>query len=680
MNREEARRRIEELTVRLHDHNYRYYVMAQPVISDYEFDMLMKELEELERTYPDLALPDSPARRVGGDITREFIQAEHRYPMLSLANTYSEEELRDFDRRVRTLIGDEVEYVCELKYDGVSISITYERGIMVRAVTRGDGTRGDDVTTNVKTIRSIPLRLRADYPMLFEIRGEIFMRRESFRRLNEERVDMGELPFANPRNATAGTIKMQDSAEVAKRPLDCYLYHLIGEDLPFGNHYDNMMQSRSWGFRITEYIARCRNIGEVFGFIREWEQGREELPFDIDGVVVKVNSYAHQQELGFTAKSPRWSIAYKYKAQQALTRLLSVSYQVGRTGAITPVANLEPVLLAGTMVKRASLHNADIMAALDVRLNDRVFVEKGGEIIPKIVGVDRSSRPSGSQPIEYITLCPECRTPLERKEGEAIHYCPNREGCPPQIKGRIEHFISRNAMNIESLGEGKVEILYDKGLVRDAADLYDLCFTDLLGLEKVITGEDGKERKVSFREKTVQNILKGIESSKEVPFDRVLFALGIRFVGQSVARTLALHYRSIDRLMHAGFEEMVLVEDIGPRIAESITGFFTDEGNRRIISRLRDKGIRMEMSQIPEKTSELLTGKTIVATGRLKGFNREGIEDEIRRHGGKPAASVSKKTSFVISGEDPGTSKIAKAGELGIPVITEEQFLELLKT
>lgn len=680
MDKETAKARINALTESLNDHNHRYYVLSKPVINDYDFDMLLEELTRLEAEYPEFALPDSPTKRVGGEITKEFRQVQHTYPMLSLANTYSEEEIREFENRVVKLIGHPVEYVCELKYDGVSISLTYIDGTLVHAVTRGDGEQGDDVTTNIKTIKSIPLRLKGDYPESFVIRGEIFMPKDGFAKMNAERVENGEEPFANPRNATSGTIKMQDSAEVAKRPLDCFLYFVLGENLPFHNHYDTMVKAREWGFKVPRYIARCRNIEEVMEFIREWDAGRRELPFEIDGVVIKVNDYALQEELGFTAKSPRWAIAYKFKAERVSTRLNSVSYQVGRTGAVTPVANLTPVQLAGTVVKRASLHNADVIEALDVREGDIVYVEKGGEIIPKIVGVDETKRHQDSKRLKFIDRCPECDSPLVRTEGEAAWYCPNEEGCPPQIKGRIEHFISRNAMNIDSLGEGKVEMLFDHGLIRDAADLYYLNYEQLLGLEKVIEASgDKKEKKLSFKEKTVSNILNGIEASKEVPFDRVLYALGIRYVGQTVAKKLAQHYRDIEKLKQVTFEELILVDEIGEKIAGSVLAYFGKEKNLQIISRLKAKGVQLELIHVAETLSDKLKGKIIVASGKLERFSRESIEETIRQHGGKPASSVTKKTDFLLAGENAGPNKLEKARELGVTIIREDEFMRMIE-
>ncbi|MBN1341000.1 MAG: NAD-dependent DNA ligase LigA [Bacteroidales bacterium] len=679
MTNEEARSRIELLTRELNDHNYRYYVLSGPVISDYDFDMLLEELDALEKAFPQYALPDSPTRRVGGDITKDFIQTPHEYPMLSLSNTYSEAELTDFHNRVVKQTGEDVEYVCELKYDGVSISLTYRDGLLQSAVTRGDGAKGDDVTANVKTIRSIPLRLKGNYPSGFVIRGEIFIPLDAFRRINEERVASGEAPFANPRNAASGSIKMQDSSAVAGRPLDCFLYLLLGNGLPHDNHYDNMMAARKWGFKVPPYIAKCSALQEVIDFIHEWDTGRKELPFEIDGVVVKVNNYQQQEELGSTAKSPRWAIAYKYKAERAVTKLLSVDFQVGRTGAVTPVANLEPVFLAGTTVKRASLHNADIIQTLDIRINDRVYVEKGGEIIPKIVGVDPEGRTDDSMPFTYLVNCPECGTKLIRKPGEAIYYCPNENNCPPQIRGKVEHFISRNAMDIDSLGEGKIALLFEKGIIADPADLFDLRYEDLMGIEKTIEASGDKtERRIGFREKTVENILKGIEEAKKQPFEKVLFALGIRYVGQTVAKKLAQQFRNIDHLMAAGYDELIGVDEIGERIAESLLGYFSVSANRHRIDRLRKAGLRLELEETAKPLSDALKGKTIVASGRLEKFSRDEIHRLIEQHGGKPSSAVSKKTGLLIAGENIGPNKLAKALEWGVPVISEEEFLALI--
>ncbi|HOY30968.1 MAG TPA: NAD-dependent DNA ligase LigA [Bacteroidales bacterium] len=682
MDRESAKKRIAQLTEEINLHNYRYYALSAPVISDYDFDMLLEELIQLEKDFPDLALPDSPTQRVGGEITKNFTQVVHKNPMLSLGNTYSAEELSEFDQRVRKLLpGEEPEYICELKYDGVAIGLTYEKGSLRYAVTRGDGIRGDDVTTNVKTIKTIPLRLFGDdFPDEFEIRGEIILPRSEFERLNEERSEIGDLPFANPRNAASGSLKMQDSAEVAKRSLDCFLYHMIGEQLPFNNHYDNLAKARQWGFNIPRFIVKCRTIDEILEFIKEWDTAREELPFDIDGIVVKVNSYDQQKRLGFTAKSPRWAIAYKFKARQVVTKLLSVDFQVGRTGAVTPVANLEPVQLAGTIVKRASLHNADIIKKLDVRIGDMVFVEKGGEIIPKIVDVDWSQRDPASAELQFISTCPECGCRLERNEGEAAHYCPNENGCPPQLKGKIEHFISRKAMNIESLGEGKVGILFDNGLVRNIADLYDLKSEDLLGLEKeyVLEGRE-KTRVVKFREKTVENIIKGIQESGNVPFERVLYALGIRYVGETIARKLALHFGTIEELRKAGFEELKQAEEIGDIIAGSILKYFNDPLNIITMERLKEKGLQFSIQKKEvQKFSDKLNGRSFVVSGVFT-VSRDEIKELIEKHGGRNAGSVSAKTSFVLAGENMGPEKRKKAEKFNIPVISEDEFYAMIK-
>jgi DNA ligase (NAD+) len=593
---EKARIRIKELTNQINQHNFNYYVVSKPAISDFDFDMLLEELISIENDFPELTEPDSPSKRVGGEVTKEFRQVIHKYPMLSLGNTYSEEEVKDFTERVRKLIGDDVEYVCELKFDGVAIGLTYHKGLLVQAVTRGDGVQGDDVTTNVKTIHNIPIRLHGSgFPEDFEIRGEIIMPRASFDKINRARREENEELFANPRNSASGSLKLLDSKEVAKRRLDCYLYYLPGGEISFQTHYESLINAKGWGFQISGYIARCKTIQEIFDFIANMNAARDELPFDIDGIVLKVNSLKHQQELGFTAKSPRWAIAYKFKAERVSTRLLSIDYQVGRTGAITPVANLQAVQLAGTIVKRATLHNADIISNLDVRIGDTVYVEKGGEIIPKIVGIDLNQRSPLSMPVEFSKSCPECGTPLIRSEGESAHYCPNETGCPPQIKGKLEHFISRRAMNIDSLGEGKIELLFDKGLITNIADLYDLQYENLLGLEKVYPESEGKkERKISFREKTVQNILQGIESSKQVGFERVLYALGIRYVGETVAKKLAVHFGSIDAVINAKHEELTEAEEIGEKIAQSIIVFFSNPENIKIIDRLKNKGVQFE--------------------------------------------------------------------------------------
>jgi DNA ligase (NAD+) len=681
MEKAEAKKRIQILSNELHDHNYKYYVLSAPEISDYDFDLKLKELEQLEKEYPELALPDSPTKRVGGDITKNFIQVKHRYPMLSLANTYSEGEVSDFINRIKKSISEEVEYVCELKYDGVAIGLRYENGALAMAVTRGDGEQGDDVTTNVKTIKSIPLRLRGeDFPSRFEIRGEIMMPHQSFQKLNDIKIENGDTPFANPRNAASGSIKMQDSSEVAKRDLDCLLYFVLGESLPFSNHYDNLQAARNWGLKVPENIAVCKTTEEIFEFINYWEKARYNLPYDIDGVVIKVNSYRQQEALGFTAKSPRWAIAYKYKAAQAVTDLLSIDYQVGRTGAVTPVANLKPVLLAGTTVKRASLHNADIIAKLDVRIGDKVFVEKGGEIIPKITAVDFSNRDMFSVPVQFTKTCPECGTQLFRKEGEAAYYCPNEDGCPPQIKGKLEHFISRKAMNIDSLGEGKTELLFDKGLVKNAADFYDLKREQLLGLEKIYPADaEKKERKVSFKAKTVDNILKGIEASKQVPFHRVLFALGIRYVGETVAKKLAAHFNTMDELMKAGFDDLTAVHEIGERIAGSLISYFAKEEHRQLVQRLGNQGLQMETENQQTTDASTLAGKTFVVSGVFTHFSRDGIKEAIEKNGGKNVSAISGNTDYLIAGDKMGPAKKAKAQDLGVIIISEEEFLEMIK-
>ena len=679
MENSEAQQRIEALTRELQEHNYRYYVLAQPTISDYEFDQKLKELEELEKQFPELALPDSPTQRVGGEPTKSFATVRHKYPVMSLSNSYSMGEIREFDARVRKLTGQQPDYVCELKYDGLSISLTYEKGLLVRAVTRGDGVRGDDVTNNVKTIKSIPLRLRANYPEALEIRGEVYMPHRAFERLNREREEIGENPFANPRNAAAGSLKMQDPAEVAKRGLDCFLYYIPHDITGIRTHYKSMQYAAGLGLKISKNMALCKNIDEIMEFINDWDKGREQLPFDIDGIVIKVNDLQLQKMLGYTAKSPRWAIAYKFKAERVETRLLSIDYQVGRTGAVTPVANLDPVFLSGTTVKRASLHNADIIHSLDVRIGDSVFVEKGGEIIPKIIGVHLEKRPADTQPVVFIKNCPECGTPLIRKEGEAAHYCPNEEGCPPQIKGKLEHFISRKAMNIDSLGEGKVEILYDNGLVRNVADLYGLTREKLLGLEKIIpAGEKQKEKKISFREKTTQNILAGIEASKQVPFPSVLYALGIRYVGETVAKKLSAHFKTIDNLMQADMEALVAVEEIGEKIGESVLSFFKKEKHREMIERLRSAGIQLALKETETFVENKLQGKSFVVSGVFSNHSRHEIKALIEKYGGKNTGSISSKTNYVLAGENMGPAKKEKAEKLGIPIISEDDFEKMI--
>ena len=681
MNAEEAKIRITGLTNEINRHNYQYYILDNPLISDYEFDMLLEELTRLEKEFPEFIMPDSPTQRVGADLTKEFVQVKHKYPMLSLGNTYSQEEIADFDLRVRKLLDNEIpEYICELKFDGVAIGLTYRNGKLVQAVTRGDGTQGDDVTANVKTIKSIPLNLFGDFPEEFEVRGEIFMPRSSFNKLNEEREEIGLQLFANPRNAASGSLKMQDPAEVSKRNLDSYLYYLLGENLPADNHYQCMLKAKEWGIKTSPYLAKCHSLEEIFSFIDIWNTGRKELPFDIDGIVIKVNSYRQQELLGFTAKSPRWAIAYKFKAERVSTPLLSVDYQVGRTGTVTPVANLKPIFLAGTTVKRASLHNADIIKKLDLHEGDHVFVEKGGEIIPKVISADPEHRATGAAPISFISNCPECGTLLQREEGEAAWYCPNETGCPPQIKGRLEHFISRKAMNIDSLGEGKIELLFDKGLVHDVADLYDLKYEDLFGLEKVYEAEEGqKSKKISFREKTVENILQGIEASKSTSFDRVLYALGIRFVGETVAKKLAYHFGDIDRLIIASFDELKEVEEIGEKIAGSVATFLQNSSNLIIINRLKDKGIRFKLEQTgPAIIEDRLGGKTIVISGVFQKYSRDQLKELIEKYGGKNTGSVTGKTDYLLAGEGMGPAKMKKAEELGVVVISEDEFLKMI--
>jgi DNA ligase (NAD+) len=666
MDKTAAGIRIRELREALRHHNYRYYILSQPEISDFEYDLMMHELQALEQEFPEFGDVNSPSQQVGSDLNREFVQVAHKYPMLSLSNTYSEEEVLEFDARVRKMIGDDFEYVAELKYDGVAIGLSYEKGRLMQAVTRGDGVKGDVVTDNVRTIRSIPLVLRGEnHPEAFEIRGEIFMTHEGFLRLNELRKAAGEDVFANPRNATAGTLKLQNSSLVAKRPLDCFLYHLLGEDLPYSSHYENLTAAREWGFKIPEYIRKFENTGDLFAYIRDWEERRKGLPFGIDGIVIKVNRYDQQEQLGFTAKSPRWAIAYKFKAEQAETRLLSVDFQVGRTGAVTPVANLEPVQLAGTIVKRASLHNADQIRLLDIRLGDEVYVEKGGEIIPKIVGINLASRAEESKPFDFIENCPECGTRLIRKEGEAAHYCPNEYGCPPQIRGRIAHFISRRAMDIGA-AEATIEQLHAAGLIQDAGDLYSLCKEDLLGLER-------------FAEKSASNLIDSIDQSRNVPFERVLFALGIRYVGETVARRLARHFTSIDRLRRADFDELVAADEVGERIAESIIQFFNDPMSRQLLDKLQSAGL--QFSLVPEQTESgnKLEGLTFVISGSLEKHSRDEMKRLIEANGGKNAGSISSRTDYLLGGEGIGPSKLKKVETLDIPVISEDEFLAMIR-
>jgi DNA ligase (NAD+) len=664
MNQSEAKARIDTLRREIEEHNNRYYVLNQPVISDFEYDILLNELDTLEKKFPEFISKNSPTRRVGSDITKEFEQYQHTYPMLSLGNTYSEEELREFDNRIHKSISQPIEYVCESKFDGASISITYKNGSLFRAVTRGDGNKGDDVTLNVKTIKSVPLKITGKrIPAEFVIRGEILMPRAIFNRLNEERIKAELTPFANPRNAAAGTLKLLDPRIVASRSLDCMVYFLLAEELPHDNHYDNLKEAAVWGFKVAESIRLCKNIDEVFQFISFWESERKNLPYDTDGVVIKVNSLSQQNELGFTAKSPRWAIAYKYKAEEATTRLLSVTFQVGRTGTVTPVANLEPVLLSGSTVKRATLHNEDQIDLLDLHLNDMVYVEKGGEIIPKIVGVDHSKRNENSKKIVFISNCPECGTALIKNEGEANHFCPNYLHCPPQIKGRIEHFISRKAMDIDGLGEETIDLLFNKNLIRNFADLYDLRMEQLVPLERL-------------GEKSAANILKSIRTSIDTPYHKVLFALGIRHVGETVAKTIAGRFRTIDDLINAGIDQLTSVYEIGPKIAASIVAYFSDSDNLEMIKRLKSAGIRFIGTSESILAGNSLEGKIIVISGVFQKHSREEYKELIERNGGKNSTSVSGNTSFILAGEKMGRSKKEEAENLKIPIKSEEDFLE----
>lgn len=657
--------KIEELRRQLHHHNYLYYVKNNPVISDYEYDMMLKKLEELEKKHPELADSNSPTKRVGDDRDQRFEQVLHEYPMLSLANTYNEQELREFDNRIRKTVGHDFTYVCELKFDGVSISLRYQNGALVKAVTRGDGTQGDDVTENVKTIRSIPLKLAdGDYPDFFEIRGEIYMPKSRFLEMNAKRQEQGEKTFANPRNATAGSLKLIHSAAVAQRPLDCFLYYLMADNLPAGSHFDNMQKAATWGFRVPDTMQRAKDITSVLQYVHHWENARHDLPYEIDGIVVKVDELNLQEKLGFTAKSPRWAISYKYKAEQVLTKLHSVDFQVGRTGAVTPVANLEPVFLAGTTVKRASLHNQDIIQNLDLHYGDMVYVEKGGEIIPKIVSVDVSKRPEDAQRVNFIKDCPECGTKLIRKPGEAAHFCPNENHCPPQQKGKFVHFISRKAMNIESLGEETIQLLLRKNLIETIPDLYELKADDIAKLERLGT-------------KSAQNIIDSINRSKEVPVHRVIFGLGIRFVGETVAKTLAKHFQTIEDLASASFDELISIDEIGEKIAESIRRYFDNPENRKLIERLRNHGLKMTADQ-QRSSGGALNGLKIVATGKLNNFSRDEIKATIEKHGGKPVSSVSAQTDILLAGEKAGGSKLNKARELGVRIIDEAEFLNMI--
>ena len=691
MNEQEVKIRIKELTDLINQYNYNYYTLSQPTVSDFDFDMMLKELEKLEQQYPAYAEPNSPTQKVGGHITKNFIQVKHKYPMLSLGNTYSEEELKDFDERVRKSIGDNFEYVVELKFDGLAISITYENGNLLRAVTRGDGVQGDDVTANLKTIKSIPIQLpEADYPDTFDIRGEIFMHRKTFEKLNNEyrkeleekgydEDEIKEKLYKNPRNFASGTLKMQDSAEVSKRPLDCFLYFIYADNQVTQTHFESLEKAKQWGFQVSDHYRLCKNITEVMAFIHHFEKQREHLSYEIDGVVIKVNSYAQQRELGFTAKNPRWAISYKYKAQSALTQLLKVTYQVGRTGAITPVANLKPVQLAGTTVKRASLYNADEIERLDLFENDWVFVEKGGEIIPKVTSVDTSKRGLFSEKIKYTNVCPECNTTLVRREGEVVHYCPNESGCSPQLIGKIEHFIGRKAMNIDSLGSETISGLYQKGMINNYADLYSLTYENLIGLE-LETYNEKKDQwtKRSLQEKSVVNILQGIEASKQVPFERVLFALGIRMVGETVAKKLARHFLTLEKLASASKEEIATIYEIGDKIAEQVVKFFADQQNIMVINKLKTASIKLEIEdELGVERSNILEGKSFVVSGTFT-INRDELKHLIEINGGRNIGSISKSLNYLIAGDKMGPEKLKKATSFNVPIITEEEFMKMI--
>jgi DNA ligase (NAD+) len=659
--------RIEQLQKELSEHNYRYYVLAEPVISDYEFDQKLKELEALEKAHPEFASPDSPTSKVGGEINKNFETVLHKRPMLSLGNTYNEGELREFDQRVKKGLGtNRVQYVCELKIDGLAISIHYENGVLAKAITRGDGVKGDEVTDNVKTIKNLPNKLKGNFPKSFEVRGEIFMHRKAFERLNLERQESREPLYANPRNVAAGSLKLQDSREVAKRPLDILLYHILTDDRSFTGHYESLLQGAEWGLPVSNHSKKCDNMDEVLKFISDWESKRKQLTFDIDGVVIKVNDFNQQEELGFTAKIPRWAISFKYKTESALTRLLSIDYQVGRTGSITPVANLEPVLLLGTKVKRASLHNANEIERLGIHHGDWVYVEKGGEIIPKITHVELSKRLPDSKAVEYITHCPECQTALVRQEGEANHYCPNETACPPQVVGKIQHFISRKAMDIEGLGEETIELLFKNHCIQHIADLYSLRYEDLIPLERMA-------------DKSVKNILAGVEASKLIPFERVLFALGIRHVGETVAKKLTQAFADIDSLMQAGIQDLEAVEEVGYKIAESVYNYFQNPDNVRMIEQLKAAGLTLkrELKTLTTLSNEL-EGKSIVISGVFEQFSREQLKEMVEQHGGKNVSSISNKTSFVLAGNNMGPAKLEKAEKLGIPILSEEDFLDMI--
>jgi DNA ligase (NAD+) len=674
MSPTDAKHKIHELSKEIEIHNYNYYALDSPTISDYEFDKLLEELINLETTFPEFLFPNSPSQRVGGQISKEFKSVKHQYAMLSLSNSYSTDEMNDFDKRVTDGLGitstslfkEEIEYVCELKFDGLSISLIYEDGQLTQAITRGDGVQGDDVTTNAKTIKSIPLKLKGDYPKKFEIRGEVFMPRPVFDAINKEREEVGDALMANPRNAASGSMKMQDSAEVAKRKLDCFLYYVLGDNLPYKTHFESMQAAKSWGFKISAAAKLCSGIDEVQNFINQWDKERFNLPYDIDGIVIKVNDYKQQKNLGFTAKSPRWAIAYKFKAEQVSTELLGIVYQVGRTGAITPVANLQPVQLGGTTVKRASLHNADIIEKLDVRVGDFVFVEKGGEIIPKIIGVDLTKRKPNTHPTKYITHCPECNTALKRDEDQANHFCPNENECPPQVIGKMEHFVSRKAMNIDSLGGETLVQLFNAGLAKNIADLYDLKKEDVLNLDRMA-------------EKSANNLIEGIATSKQVPFERVLYGIGIRHVGETTAKKIAKKVKSLDVLVNASKEELLEIDEVGEIIAISIADYFKNEKNKEIMLRLKKANLQFQLSEEQQQGgSDKLKDLTIVISGVFEKHSREEYKDLIELHGGKNSSSISKKTSFILAGENMGPEKLKKAQSLAVKLINEEAFIQLI--
>ncbi len=665
MTPEKAKERIEELRETLHQHNYKYYVKSEPEISDYQYDQLLSELQGLEESHPEFEDENSPTKRVGSDLNIEFQSFTHKYPMLSLGNTYNREELADFDERVRKIIEDEINYYCELKYDGVAVSLNYSGGALKQALTRGDGTRGDDVSRNIRTIKGIPLELRGgDFPDELEIRGEVIIPLEGFERMNREQAEKGEALFANPRNTASGSLKMQNSAVVAKRPLDCLFYYIPGEQQLFQSHHEGLEMAKKWGFKVPPYGKLAAKLDDVYQYIDYWEQERANLPFEIDGVVIKVDSIAQQQELGFTAKTPKWAISYKFQTEKALSKLNSIDFQVGRTGAVTPVANLDPVQLAGTTVKRASLHNADQIAMLDIRIGDQVYVEKGGEIIPKIIAVDLDKRDPASQPFQFISFCPQCRTALVRNEDEAAHYCPNKIACPPQIKGRLEHFISRKAMDINA-AEATIDLLFREALVSNVADLYTLEYEQVLGLER-------------FAEKSAQNLIESISASRAVPFPRVLYALGIRYVGETVARKLAEAFGSMDALIAADKEALEAVDEIGERIAQSLIEYFDDPDNMELIRRLQSAGLQFELSEEREILSTSLRDQSFVISGVFEFHSREEYKSLIEAHGGKLSSSISKKTNFILAGENMGPSKYEKATQLGITILTEKEFLSML--